>query len=83
MRSFVQRSSALPPTSPQWDHCPPHPDKRVLSVDAIVGWREAVFGSPSSALTLLCTLRAPGQLWLCPYIASDLQIGHPSEVPRI
>lgn len=47
---------------------PPHPDKRVLSVDAIVGWREEVLGSPSSALSLLCILREPGQLWLCPYI---------------
>ena len=40
-------SGALRPSPPPallWDHCPPIPDKRVLSVAGIVGGREAVFG---------------------------------------
>lgn len=63
MRPFVQCPPALPPTSPLWDHCPPTPRQ-----ESIICWCHCWVEGGGLWVTLLCTLREPRQLWLCPYI---------------
>lgn len=49
MRSFVQCSPALPPTSPLWDHCPPTPRQ-----ESIICWCHCWVEGGGLWVTLLC-----------------------------